>query len=131
MSFYGTAASPPTGAFTRLRTADTHSSAPPRRNHCRTVNALASWVEEVLSVIAGETKMWIDVILTSGQSLIVPAHRKHGLRNVGSAILRIHASLASASSRQRLKAPLNLCGAGSHRQSSCCKRPSLADRVNT
>jgi quercetin dioxygenase-like cupin family protein len=46
-----------------------------------------------------ETEVWIDenpIILTSGQSLIVPVHRKHGFRNVGSAILHIHAVLASA-----------------------------------
>ncbi|MGO7881147.1 cupin domain-containing protein [Rhizobium ruizarguesonis] len=66
------------------------------------VGAPTHWhsVEEVLTVIAGKTEMWIDedhMILTSGQSLIVPAHRKHGFRNVGSAILHIHAVLASAS----------------------------------
>ncbi|WP_261334418.1 cupin domain-containing protein [Rhizobium leguminosarum] len=66
------------------------------------VGAPTHWhsVEEVLTVIAGKTEMWIDedhMILTSGQSLIVPAHRKHGFRNVGSAILHIYAVLASAS----------------------------------
>jgi len=56
-------------------------------------------VEEVLTVISGEADMWIDekhVVLTEGQSLIVPAHQKHGFQNVGSEPLHIHAVLASA-----------------------------------
>jgi mannose-6-phosphate isomerase-like protein (cupin superfamily) len=35
-------------------------------------------VEEVLTVVAGEADMWIDdshIVLTGGQSLVVPAHR--------------------------------------------------------
>lgn len=56
-------------------------------------------VEEVLTVIAGEAEMWVDekhIVLTGGQSLIVPAHRKHGFRNAGSATLHMHAVLASS-----------------------------------
>jgi mannose-6-phosphate isomerase-like protein (cupin superfamily) len=55
-------------------------------------------VEEVLTVLAGEAEMWMDeerVIVLTGQSLIVPALRKHGFRNSGSAILHMHAVLAS------------------------------------
>ncbi|TKB18609.1 MAG: cupin domain-containing protein [Mesorhizobium sp.] len=55
-------------------------------------------VEKVLTVIAGKAEMWIDdarAVLTAGQSLIIPAHRKHGFRNVGSGTLHIHAVLAS------------------------------------
>jgi quercetin dioxygenase-like cupin family protein len=55
-------------------------------------------VEEVLTVIAGEADMWIDeehAVLMSGQSLIVPAHRRHGFKNIGSDVLHIHAVLAS------------------------------------
>ncbi|TIW17915.1 MAG: cupin domain-containing protein [Mesorhizobium sp.] len=55
-------------------------------------------VEEVLTVIAGEAEMWIDdrhAVLTTGQSLIIPALRRHGFRNVGSGTLHIHAVLAS------------------------------------
>ncbi len=55
-------------------------------------------VEEVLTVREGEAEMWIDedrAVLTSGQSLIVPAGRKHGFRNSGTAPLHIHAVLAS------------------------------------
>ena len=56
-------------------------------------------VEEVLTVMAGEAEMWIDeqfVVLTGGQSLVVPARRKHGFRNVGSEMLHMHAVLASS-----------------------------------
>jgi mannose-6-phosphate isomerase-like protein (cupin superfamily) len=56
-------------------------------------------VEEVLTVVAGEAEMWIDdqhIALTSGQSLIVPARRKHGFRNIGSRLLHVHAVLASS-----------------------------------
>ncbi|HEX9470462.1 MAG TPA: cupin domain-containing protein [Bradyrhizobium sp.] len=55
-------------------------------------------VEEVLTVREGEAEMWIDeerVIVTAGQSLIVPAGRKHGFRNSGNATLHLHAVLAS------------------------------------
>jgi mannose-6-phosphate isomerase-like protein (cupin superfamily) len=55
-------------------------------------------VEEVLTVREGEAEMWIDqalVTVTAGQSLIVPAGRKHGFRNSGTATLHLHAVLAS------------------------------------
>src|SRR5258707_15062048 len=55
-------------------------------------------VEEVLTVREGEAEMWIDeerAVLSAGQSLIVPAGRKHGFRNSGSATLHIHEVLAS------------------------------------
>ena len=55
-------------------------------------------VEEVLSVREGEAEMWIDeerAVVTSGQSLIVPAGRLHGFRNSGTVTLHIHAVLAS------------------------------------
>ena len=56
-------------------------------------------VEEVLSVVTGEAELWIDdesAILIDGQSLVVPANRKHGFRNIGSETLHIHAVLASS-----------------------------------
>jgi quercetin dioxygenase-like cupin family protein len=56
-------------------------------------------VEEVLTVCQGEAEMWLDqerIIVLAGQSLIVPAGRKHGFRNSGNATLHIHAVLASA-----------------------------------
>jgi mannose-6-phosphate isomerase-like protein (cupin superfamily) len=55
-------------------------------------------VEEVLTVREGEAEMWMDeqrLIVSSGQSLIVPAGRKHGFRNSGTTTLHIHAVLAS------------------------------------
>jgi quercetin dioxygenase-like cupin family protein len=56
-------------------------------------------VEEVLTVREGEAEMWMDeqrAVVTAGQSLIVPAGRKHGFRNSGTATLHIHAVLASS-----------------------------------
>jgi quercetin dioxygenase-like cupin family protein len=55
-------------------------------------------VEEVLTVRDGEAEMWLDdrcEIVAVGQALIVPANRKHGFRNSGTATLHIHAVLAS------------------------------------
>jgi quercetin dioxygenase-like cupin family protein len=55
-------------------------------------------VEEVLTVMAGEAELWIDeerLVLTAGQSLLVPPHRRHGFRNVGAGMLHMHAVLAS------------------------------------
>jgi len=55
-------------------------------------------VEEVLTVRAGEAEMWMDeerVVVAAGQSLIVPAGRKHGFRNCGTITLHVHAVLAS------------------------------------
>jgi mannose-6-phosphate isomerase-like protein (cupin superfamily) len=55
-------------------------------------------VEEVLTVREGEAEMWIDeqrMIVSAGQSLIVPARRQHGFRNCGTATLHLHAVLAS------------------------------------
>ncbi len=55
-------------------------------------------IEEVLTVREGEAEMWMDqqrIIVSAGQSLIVPAGRKHGFRNSGTVTLHIHAVLAS------------------------------------
>jgi mannose-6-phosphate isomerase-like protein (cupin superfamily) len=55
-------------------------------------------VEEVLTVREGEAEMWLDqerLIMTAGQSLIVPAGRQHGFRNSGKVTLHLHAVLAS------------------------------------
>ena len=56
-------------------------------------------VEEVLTIVRGEAEMWIDEersVVVAGQSLIVPARRRHGFRNIGSETLHVHAVLASA-----------------------------------
>lgn len=63
-------------------------------------------VEEVLSVREGEAEMWIDderAVVRSGQSLIVPAGRRHGFRNSGTTTLHIHAVLASAVFEQAIE----------------------------
>ena len=55
-------------------------------------------VEEVLTVREGEAEMWLNqerIAVSAGQSLIVPAGRKHGFRNSGTVTLHIHAVLAS------------------------------------
>jgi mannose-6-phosphate isomerase-like protein (cupin superfamily) len=55
-------------------------------------------VEEVLMVREGEADMWIEddhVTVTSGQSLIIPAGRRHGFRNSGQGTLHVQAVLAS------------------------------------
>jgi quercetin dioxygenase-like cupin family protein len=55
-------------------------------------------MEEVLTVREGEAEMWMGderVIVSAGQSLIVPAGRKHGFCNSGNLTLHLHAVLAS------------------------------------
>ena len=55
-------------------------------------------VEEVLTVQQGEAEMWLgddSFIVKAGQSLIVPAGRRHGFRNSGAMTLHLHAVLAS------------------------------------
>jgi quercetin dioxygenase-like cupin family protein len=55
-------------------------------------------VEEVLTVLAGEAEFWVDserASLTVGQSVIVPAGRKHGFRNTGQGMLHVQATLAA------------------------------------
>jgi mannose-6-phosphate isomerase-like protein (cupin superfamily) len=55
-------------------------------------------VEEVLTVLEGEAEAWMDqkrVVLSAGQSLIVPAGRWHGFRNCGNVTLHVHAVLAA------------------------------------
>jgi quercetin dioxygenase-like cupin family protein len=55
-------------------------------------------VEEVLTVREGEAEMWLEaerVTVKTGESLLVPAGRKHGFRNTGATTLHVHAVLAS------------------------------------
>jgi quercetin dioxygenase-like cupin family protein len=55
-------------------------------------------VEEVLTVLEGEAEMWIEgerATLSAGQSMIVPAGRKHGFRNTGAGTLHVQATLAA------------------------------------
>jgi mannose-6-phosphate isomerase-like protein (cupin superfamily) len=76
-------------AIVHLRAMGSASQSPPTHSHP---------VEEVLTVLAGEADMWIDdwhATLAARQSLLIPAHRKHGFRNAGTDILHIHAVLSS------------------------------------
>ena len=55
-------------------------------------------VEEVLSVVDGTVELWLDeewATLTAGQSVVVPAGRRHGFRNTGPATLHVRATLAA------------------------------------
>jgi mannose-6-phosphate isomerase-like protein (cupin superfamily) len=55
-------------------------------------------VEEVLTVLEGEAEFWLEderMKVTAGQSMIVPAGRKHGFRNIGKGTLHTQAILAS------------------------------------
>ena len=55
-------------------------------------------VEEVLHVLAGQADVWIDnahATLIAGQLAIVPAGRKHGFSNNGTAVLHIASTLAA------------------------------------
>jgi mannose-6-phosphate isomerase-like protein (cupin superfamily) len=55
-------------------------------------------VEEILTVLDGEAQVWIEdehTTLTTGQSVLVPAGRKHGFRNIGRTTLHVQATLAA------------------------------------
>jgi len=55
-------------------------------------------VEEVLTVLEGQAEVWLGderSALAAGQSLIVPAGRKHGFRNIGRGMLHVQAALAA------------------------------------
>ena len=55
-------------------------------------------VEEILTVLDGQAEMWIEderANLTAGQSILVPAGRKHGFRNTGTGTLHVQATLAA------------------------------------
>ena len=55
-------------------------------------------VEEVLTVLQGEAEIWLEAAsapIAAGQSLVIPAGRRHGFRNTGSDILHVMATLAA------------------------------------
>ena len=55
-------------------------------------------VEEILTVLAGQAEFWLEderTDLTAGQSILVPAGRKHGFRNTGTGTLHVQATLAA------------------------------------
>jgi mannose-6-phosphate isomerase-like protein (cupin superfamily) len=56
-------------------------------------------VEEVLTVLEGTAELSIEderVTLSAGQSVIVPAGRRHGFRNTGQTTLHVQAILAAS-----------------------------------
>ena len=55
-------------------------------------------VEEILTVLEGQAEVWLGderSAMAAGQSMIVPAGRKHGFRNTGGTILHVQATLAA------------------------------------
>ena len=56
-------------------------------------------VEEVLTVMAGRAEIWVGeerTIATAGHSVIIPAGRKHGFRNIeATGVLHMRATLAA------------------------------------
>jgi quercetin dioxygenase-like cupin family protein len=55
-------------------------------------------VEEILTVLDGQADFWLEdehANLTKGQSILVPAGRKHGFRNTGTGTLHVQATLAA------------------------------------
>jgi mannose-6-phosphate isomerase-like protein (cupin superfamily) len=57
-------------------------------------------VEEVLTVLEGRAEIWIEqekATLGANQSLVVPAGRRHGFRNIGETVLHVQATLAASS----------------------------------
>jgi mannose-6-phosphate isomerase-like protein (cupin superfamily) len=55
-------------------------------------------VEEVLTVLSGTVEIWLGderAVLTSGESIIVPAGTEHGFRNAGNGRLHMLAILSA------------------------------------
>jgi mannose-6-phosphate isomerase-like protein (cupin superfamily) len=55
-------------------------------------------VEEVLTVLTGQAEIWVDdrhAAVAAGQSVLVPAGRRHGFRNSGTDVLHVLATLAA------------------------------------
>ena len=55
-------------------------------------------VEEVLTVLGGQAEVWLDdehAGLKTGQSLIIPAGRRHGFKNIGTDTLHMRSVLAA------------------------------------
>lgn len=56
-------------------------------------------VEEILEVIAGTAEIAIGddtVIVAANQSVLIPAGKRHGFKNVGDGILHVRATIASS-----------------------------------
>jgi mannose-6-phosphate isomerase-like protein (cupin superfamily) len=56
-------------------------------------------VEEVLEVIVGTAEIAVGddkLIVTANQSVLIPAGKRHGFKNVGAGILHVRATLAAS-----------------------------------
>ena len=68
-------------------------------------------IEEVLSVLAGTADVWIGterMPMTAGQSVVVPAGRRHGFTNTGIDTLHVQATLAASSFEASFENPHEL-----------------------
>ena len=55
-------------------------------------------VEEILAVMDGQADIWVEdekIAVTAGQSVVVPAGRRHGFTNTGTGTLHVMATLAA------------------------------------
>jgi mannose-6-phosphate isomerase-like protein (cupin superfamily) len=55
-------------------------------------------VEEVLTVLAGQADIWVEdehMPVLPGQSVVIPAGRRHGFKNIGTSTLHVQATLAA------------------------------------
>jgi quercetin dioxygenase-like cupin family protein len=55
-------------------------------------------VEEVLTVLEGRAEIWVEEerkAVAPGQSVLIPAGRRHGFRNIGATTLHVQATLAA------------------------------------
>ena len=55
-------------------------------------------VEEILTVLQGDAEIWVENELQlagPNQSVVIPAGRKHGFRNIGTDTLHVMATLAA------------------------------------
>jgi quercetin dioxygenase-like cupin family protein len=55
-------------------------------------------VEEILTVLAGDAEVWVESerqAFTAGQSVVIPAGRRHGFHNTGNTTLHVMATLAA------------------------------------
>ena len=65
-------------------------------------------VEEILTVLDGQAEFWLEderTNLTKGQSILVPAGRKHGFRNTGTGTLHVQATAGRTDLRGLLRRP--------------------------
>jgi quercetin dioxygenase-like cupin family protein len=55
-------------------------------------------VEEVLTILDGQAELWVGderEVVSTGQSVFIPAGSRHGFRNTGMSTLHVQATLAA------------------------------------